>query len=119
MASYDPQIIATNYLATLRKGNLIEILKLFSDEATLEDPYGTTPLSGKKEIGEVFKRVLGEGLQIEDIAPFHCAGDTVAMTYKIVLPRIKFKTISLMKLNDDGKIINFRAYWSDANILND
>lgn len=119
MSSYDPEVIARHYLATLNKGDLDETLSLFADDASLEDPYGSPALEGKKNFAAVFERVLSQGLKIEDIAPFHCAGDTVAMTYKIVLPTIKFKTISLMRLNDEGKIINFRAYWSKANIISD
>lgn len=119
MPSYDPEAIASHYLATLNKGDLDEALSLFSDDASLEDPYGTPALEGKENFAAVFERVLGQGLKIEDIAPFHCAGDTVAMTYKIVLPSIQFKTISLMRLNDEGKIVNFRAYWSKANFIGD
>ena len=119
MPSYDPAAIATHYLATLNKGDLDATLALFTDDATLEDPYGTPALAGKKKLAPVFERVFNEGLQVEDIAPFHCAGDTVAMNYTIVLPRITFRTISLMRLNEEGKIFNFRAYWGKANRLDD
>lgn len=119
MPSYDPKAIATQYLATLNKRDLDAAIDMFSEGASLEDPYGTPARVGKQNITAVFERVFREGIKVEDIGPLHCAGDTVAMTYKIVLPTVKFRTISLMRLNEDGKIFNFRAYWSQANILTD
>jgi len=119
MSPLDSEAIATKYLATLNKRDLDGVLKMFSNDVSLEDPYGTPAVNGKENIVPIFERVFRDGLKVQDIGSLHCAGDTVAMTYTIVLPTVRFKTITLIRLNQDGEIFNLRAYWSGANILSE
>ena len=119
MSLPDSEAIATKYLATLNERDLDEVLKLFSDDVSLEDPYGTPAIKGKEHIAPIFERVFRDGLAVQDIGSLHCAGDTVAMNYTIVLPTVRFKTITLIRLNDQGEIFNLRAYWSGTNILSE
>ena len=119
MSCPDSEAIATKYLAALNNRDLNEVLEMFSDDVSLEDPYGTPQVNGKENIAPIFKRVFRDGLKVQDIGSMHCAGDTVAMNYTIVLPTVRFKTITLIRLNDQGEIFNLLAYWSGSNILSD
>jgi steroid delta-isomerase len=108
------------YVAAFEKGDADAVVALFAADATVEDPLGTPIKRGHAEIREFYATSMATGAKLElDGAP-RCAADTVAFAFAVKLDWGGQKTvidvIDTFRLNEDGKIVEMRAYWGPENM---
>jgi steroid delta-isomerase len=111
--------VVERYVARVATGTTAEIMELFADGATVEDPVGSevrstpeairefyAPLESLEQAGEVLSVRVAAG---EAAFLFELRTQAGDQTYTLA-------PIDVMTFDDDGRITSMRAYWSDADL---
>jgi steroid Delta-isomerase len=116
------QMIAAvhGYVAAFDAGSANAVIDLFAADATVEDPLGTPIKRGHVEIREFYATSMASGAKLELQGEPRCAADHVAFAFAVKLEwggqKTVIEVIDTFRLNDDGKIIEMRAYWGPENM---
>ena len=111
--------VIEQYVARVATGTTDEVMELYAEGATVEDPVGTEVRSTRESIREFYAAV--EPLeQAGEVLSARIAGSEAAFLFEL---RTKagdqtytLAPIDVMTFDDDGKITSIRAYWSDADL---
>ena len=111
--------VIEQYVARVAGGTTDEILDLYAEGATVEDPVGTEVRTTRESIREFYSAL--EGLeQAGEVLSARIAGGQAAFLFEL---RTKagdqtytLAPIDVMTFDDDGKITSMRAYWSNADL---
>ena len=111
--------VIEQYVARVVGGTTDEILELYAEGATVEDPVGTEVRTTRESIREFYAGV--EGLeQAGEVLSARIAGGEAAFLFEL---RTKagdqtytLAPIDVMTFDDDGKITTMRAFWGDADM---
>jgi steroid delta-isomerase len=111
--------VVDEYVRLVETGTADEIVALYADGATVEDPVGSDVLVGTEAIRGFYATLEGlekktrlHTLRVaggEAVFHFEIATTADGATY-IVAP------IDAMTFDDDGKVTSMRAYWGDADM---
>jgi steroid delta-isomerase len=105
------------YAAALSGGDLDALLALFSQDATVEDPYGAPPRRGTADIGELFAGAVAVGLRIEIHGPVRTAADCAAFAFTATMANgAAIDAIDVFRFDAEGRIRESRAYWGALNL---
>ncbi|MFE3190499.1 nuclear transport factor 2 family protein [Nocardia sp. NPDC059240] len=110
-----PRDVVEQYVKLVATGPTSAIVDLYAEDAVVEDPIGTPERRGHEAIGELYKAL--ENLDREtELHTVKVAGNKVAAHFTLVTVsnghRMTLSPIDVMELNDEGKIVAMRAYWS-------
>lgn len=110
--------VMQRYCALMTSGESEAIVALYADDATVEDPVGSTPRRGKEEIRELYKNAAGRlRLELEgNVRVVGNSGAAAMLAYPTGMDGMVVDTIDIMTFNDDGLITSMRAYWSPDTI---
>lgn len=95
-------------------------VSLFTDDGTVEDPVGSSPVRGREALGAFFDAATAGGALALEIAPdgIRVAGNHVAFAFTLHLAagtqELLLPVIDTFDLDPDGRIRAMRAYWSPA-----
>ena len=111
--------VIEQYVARVATGTADEIMALFADGATVEDPVGSEVRSTPEAIREFYATL--EGLeQAGDVLSVRIAGGQAAFLFELRTKAgeqtFTLAPIDVMTFDDDGKITSMKAYWSDADM---
>ena len=111
--------VVDDYVRLVGTGTADEIVALYADDATVEDPVGSEVLIGSEAIRGFYATLEGLDQTTRLLtlrvaageAVFHFEVATLAdgVTYTLA-------PIDAMTFDDDGKVTSMRAYWSDADM---
>ena len=99
-------------------------LALFAEDAIVEDPIGVSPMDptgeghrGPAAIGAFYDTVIGPNEVSFVIERSHAAGNEVANvgTISTVMPdgtTVHTDLVATYRVDDQGKVVALRAYWS-------
>jgi steroid Delta-isomerase len=107
------------YVELVAKGSADDLIELYADDATVEDPVGGEVHIGRQAIHGFFANL--ENLQREsELMTIRVAGNEAAFLFAITViagnNRTRIEPIDVMTFNDDGKIASMKAYWSSDNV---
>jgi len=111
--------VIEQYVARVATGTTDEVMELYADGATVEDPVGSEVRSTPEAIREFYSGL--EGLeQAGEVLSARIAGGEAAFLFEL-RTRAGDKTytlapIDVMTFDDDGRITSMKAYWSDADM---
>jgi steroid delta-isomerase len=112
--------VVEEYLRLVATGTADQIVALYADDATLEDPVGAEPLRGREAIRGFYAAV--EPLHTETRlftlrvvageAAFHFEVTTITddATFTVT-------PIEVMTFDDDARIASMRAWWADTDMV--
>ncbi len=101
-----------NYVEFLGKEDKVDdLVALFSDEATVEDPVGTDLKVGPDALREFYGTLPGAGVVGTLIGPVHVKDDQAAFLFQIEAMGTTMTPIDLMTFDAEGKITSMRAFW--------
>ncbi|SEP75968.1 steroid delta-isomerase [Mycobacterium sp. 88mf] len=107
------------YLHLIATGSADQILELFADGASVEDPVGTTPRVGSTEIREFFS-ALGALERTTTLQSLRVCGHEAAFQFRIAFDAgdgpLHLEPIDIMTFDADGKITSVRSYFTAADI---
>jgi steroid Delta-isomerase len=107
------------YLELICTGSTDDIVALFADGATVEDPVGSEPRVGRQAIHGFFATL--ESLQREtELVSLRVCGHEAAfqfvITFKAGDGRMRLSPIDTMAFDSDGKITSVRSYFQPSDV---
>lgn len=107
------------YLELIANGSADDLVELFADDATVEDPVGGEIRVGRQAIYDFFATL--ENLDREtELVTLRVAGREAAFQFAITFDagegRMRLEPIDTVAFNGDGKISSLRSYFSPADI---
>ncbi|RHW24989.1 steroid delta-isomerase [Nocardioides immobilis] len=121
MAADRDQVLETiqSYVDLVGKGTADDILALYAEGATVEDPVGTEVRTTRESIREFYAAI--EPLEQESrLVSARVAGNEAAFQFELIT-RVGEQTytlapIDVMTFDDAAKITTMRAFWSNADM---
>ena len=99
------------YVTAVSSDDLNTICEIYAEDATVEDPVGSTPHNGQQAIEAFYSRIQGIGIKLELTGPIRCAGKSAAFPFKAHMGDKTIEIIDVFEFNDDGKVSSMKAYW--------
>jgi steroid delta-isomerase len=111
--------VVDEYVRLVATGTADQIVALYADDATVEDPVGSDVLSGAEAIRGFYATL--EGLdQTTRLLTLRVAGGEAVFHFEVatVADGVTYTLapIDAMTFDDDGRITSMRAYWADADM---
>jgi len=111
------------YINSFSESDVDTIASLYADNATIEDPVGTPVRDGIAAIREFYTGAVANGAQLELRGTPRCAGDYACFPFAAKLnidgKVTAIEIIDTFRFNDQGKVIEMRAYWGPENFVTD
>ena len=111
--------VIEQYVARVASGTTDDIMELYAEGATVEDPVGTDVRTTRESIHEFYAAI--EPLEQESrLVSARVADGQAAFLFELVT-RVGDQTytlapIDVMTFDDDGRITTMRAFWSNADM---
>ena len=111
--------VVNRYLDLVATGTADEIVELYADDATVQDPVGGEVHIGKHAIRGFYKNIESAERATE-LLTLRVAGHEAAFMFAITVGsgehRIRIEPIDVMVFDGEGRIASMKAYWSPANV---
>ncbi len=111
--------VIEQYVARVATGTTDDVMELYAEGATVEDPVGTEVRTTRESIREFYSAVEAME-QAGEVLSARIAGSEAAFLFEL---RTKagdqtytLAPIDVMTFDDDGKITSMRAYWSEGDL---
>lgn len=103
------------YVDLVATGSSADVVALYADGATIEDPVGSEVRTTRESIAEFYGTL--EGLeQSATLLHVRIAGNEAAFAFELVTragdQTYTLAPIDVMTFDDDGRILSMRAFWS-------
>jgi steroid delta-isomerase len=96
------------------------LAQLFADDATVEDPVGSTPLLGRAAIREFYVRMAANKAKLTLAGPIRTAANCAAFPFECRFifkgAYCRFDIIDVFRFDEYGKIKGMQAFYGPANI---
>jgi steroid delta-isomerase len=107
------------YLRLVAGGSADELVELYADDATVEDPVGGEIHIGRQAIHGFYSAV--DDVQREcELVTLRVAGTEAAFQFRLTVTagehRMVIEPIDVMAFDSSGKISSMKAYWSAADV---
>jgi steroid delta-isomerase len=107
------------YLELAAQGRPDDIVELYAEDGTVEDPVGGEVHIGREAIRGFYSKIPTGNNQTE-LFTLRALGQEAAFYWALTIElgddRMKIEIISTMTFNDDGKIASMKAYWGPENV---
>ena len=117
----NPEQIAdtvNRYISLVAEGSADDLVELFADDATVEDPVGGEVHIGRQAIHGFYSAVDNVERECE-LVTLRVAGHEAAFQFRLTViagdHRMLIEPIDVMVFDSDGKIAAMKAYWSPEN----
>jgi steroid Delta-isomerase len=102
------------YLELAAAGKVDEIVDLYAEDGTVEDPVGGEVHIGSEAI-RGFYAMIPKGDNATELFTLRALGNEAAFYWALTVElggnRLRIEIISTMTFNGDGKIASMKAYW--------
>ncbi|MFI6867526.1 nuclear transport factor 2 family protein [Nocardia sp. NPDC050406] len=116
-----PRDVVEQYVKLVATGPTDDIVALYADNATVEDPIGTPTRVGHAAIRELYAALEGVAERSTELHDVKVAGKHAAVSFTLVTvfgdKRMTLSPIDIMEFDDDGKIVAMRAYWGPDDMV--
>jgi steroid Delta-isomerase len=107
------------YLELVAAGRADDVVALYAEDATVEDPVGSEVHIGHQAIRGFYDSLPRNGAQA-DVVTLRALGNEAAFFWTLTIDlgenKMRIEIISVMTFNDDGKIASMKAYWGPDNV---
>ena len=108
------------YIEAVATGTADDVVSLYAEGATVEDPVGTEPRTTAESLRE-FYGVIEPLKQTGELLTLKIAGNSAAFHFSLVTDlgeqKLEIAPIDVMTFDDDGKITSMRAFWSQEDMI--
>lgn len=111
--------VVHRYLELIATGTADDIVALFADDATVEDPVGSDPYVGLQAIRGFFSTLESLQRETELVSLRVCRHEAAfqfVITFRAGDHRMRLSPIDTMAFDCDGKITSVRSYFSPADV---
>lgn len=103
------------YIGLVAKGGADDLVELYADDATVEDPVGGEVHIGRQAI-HGFYSAVSELQRESELLTLRVAGNEAAFQFRLTVTagerRMVIEPIDVMVFDAQGKIASMKAYWS-------
>ena len=107
------------YVSLLATGSADDLLELFADDATVEDPVGSDVRTGRREIHPFFSALEAMERHTE-LGLLRIVGREAAFTFTISFTvgdsQMSLQPIDTMTFNASGQITSVRSYFDSSDV---
>ncbi len=107
------------YIDLVAKGSADDVVELYADDATVEDPVGGEVHIGRQAIHGFYSAVNNVQRECE-LVTLRVCGNEAAFQFRLHVTagehRMVIEPIDVMVFDDEGKIAAMKAYWSVADV---
>ena len=107
------------YIELVAKGSADDLVELYADDATVEDPVGGEVHIGRQAIHGFYSAVSDVQRECE-LVSLRVAGNEAAFQFRLTITagehRMVIEPIDVMVFDDRGKVTAMKAYWSAADV---
>ena len=107
------------YVRSVAHGTVDDILALYAEGATVEDPVGSEVRTTEASIRE-FYAVLEPLDQSAELVTLRIAANSAAFQFRLTTTfgenTFEVSPIDVMEFDDEGRITSMRAYWSPGDL---
>jgi steroid delta-isomerase len=107
------------YMELVAEGGADEIVGLYADDATVEDPVGGEVHIGRQAIHGFYSAVNNVERECE-LVTLRVCGNEAAFQFRLTVVagehRMVIEPIDVMVFDERGKIAAMKAYWSAADV---
>jgi steroid Delta-isomerase len=107
------------YLELVAAARADDVVALYAEDATVEDPVGSEVHIGHQAIRGFYDSLPSNGAQA-DVVTLRALGNEAAFVWTLAIDlgenKMRIDIISVMTFNGDGKIASMKAYWSPENV---
>jgi steroid Delta-isomerase len=112
--------VVDRYVELVGSGTADDVLALYAEGATVEDPVGSGVRSDRAEIHAFYATL--EGLEQETrLIAARIAGGEAAFLFEVVTRvdgvSYTLAPVDVMTFDDDGLITSMRAFWNDGDMV--
>ncbi|MFC4603860.1 nuclear transport factor 2 family protein [Rhodococcus kronopolitis] len=122
MAASREDILNTieGYIKSVAGGTVDDVLALYADGATVEDPVGTEPRTTVEALRE-FYGIIEPLEQTGVLGMVKIAGSEAAFNFVLTTTMgensVEISVIDVMTFDEDAKITSMKAYWSQEDMV--
>lgn len=103
------------YIELVATGSADDIVELYADDATVEDPVGGEVHIGRQAIRGFYAAVSGAQRECE-LVTLRVAGHEAAFQFRLTVTagehKMVIEPIDVMVFDAEGKVAAMKAYWS-------
>lgn len=119
--SSERMIEAVNaYVDRLGSGTAEEIVELFADGATVEDPIGAPIRTTREELIEFYSIITNLDSREASLRWIKAAGDTAVFEFTLVTGTggmsFEITPVDIMVFDEAGKVTSMRAVWAPSDL---
>lgn len=107
------------YLALLVDGSVEDLVGMYADDASVEDPVGGEVHIGSRAIHGFYSAMGATERQCE-LVSLRVAGNEAAFQFRLTVTvgdhKMRIEPIEVMVFDDRGKVTAMKAYWSAADV---
>ena len=112
--------VIDEYIRLVADGTAEEIVALYADGATVEDPVGTDVLTERDQILAFYGGLVGLDQETRLLAA-RIAGGEAAFHFEVVTradgATYTLSPFDVMTFDDDGRITSMRAFWAGDDMV--
>ena len=115
-----PETIRTTmeaYVAAVNARDPAAASALYDDNASVEDPAGSTPHKGKQAIEQFYEDVSRKNAKLELVTVNPATDDSGTMFFQVKFGATTINVIELMTFSTAGKITSMKAYVAFVPVL--
>lgn len=120
LSAADVTTIVRGYLRALESGDVEAIVSLYAEDATVEDPVGSTPVVGHDAIRAFYAKAQDMFPRTKLDGAVRVAGRECAFAFAVTVTyqgqRITIRPIDTFRFDEQGRITQMRAYFGADNI---
>ncbi|NNH74311.1 SnoaL-like domain-containing protein [Nocardia uniformis] len=116
-----PRDVVEQYVKLVATGPTDDIVALYADNATVEDPIGSEVRTGHAAIRELYAALENVAERNTELHTVKVAGKHAAVSFTLVTEfgdqRMTLSPIDIMEFDDAGKIVAMKAYWGPDDLV--
>ena len=109
--------VVEGYIAAYNAHDLEAVLAMYAPEATMEDPVGSPPASGREAISALYRTGFEMGITVELDGSIRTVDNAAIFPLCARTSESKLYIIDLFEFDDSEKVVRMRAYWSRDNLV--
>ena len=108
------------YVAAFEKGSADAVAELYAENATVEDPIGSPIHRGREAVRAFYAESMKTGAKLKLEGPVRVVGDYAVFPFSVNLhyegSDKRIDVIDTFKFDDQGKVVEMRAFWGPTNM---
>ena len=113
--------LADTYLEKLTAGDLQALVELYAEDGSVEDPVGSGVVQGRAAIRRFYQQALAGKPRAERSGSVRCCASEMVFPFVVRSEAgghpIAIEIIDHFRVDDAGRIVAMRAFWSRDNII--